>query len=324
MVNYDKVKFYAFESMKKATNSLSYRTHEWATGNIISSDRGLELKKCISKFYTKIKKTTLANESLTGWECGLCQIIDITNEDVCKLLPFLLTAYIFNFPQNEFVTCYLKQLEKNHKKYKHTDDWFCGIEISMDANDNEFIGIGKLLNKQMHNDSRNKEALFRLIQRFQFPKTTHCFNKKGLFNSQMFYIMPQSRAKKQQKYLDSYFAEITYEKGKTFAPFDYVPKNTKYSYAFIINILFTWDYVFYNYINSQTKRQLGTSFACPPDFLLCWILFCESLNLDVEIEDTKTLFNEYSYYHIQTSCRKQIASILKYNFILYDRKKIFG
>ena len=43
------------------------------------------------------------------------------------------------------------------------------------------------------------------------------------------------------------------------------------------------------------------------DFLKCWILLCDALNLDTEIEEIKNLCNKYSYSELQRNSREIIT-----------------
>lgn len=340
MDNYDNILNSALDTEKNAECCIDRRVDDWAHHSMISAEQGQELKSCIAKFYNKTKKigdvikksrkmkTTLSAEKLTGWECGLCQMIDITNKDVCELLPFLLTAYIYNFPKNQFVSCYLEVLKKRKKKYDYTDDWFCGLDIPEFESDDEFQGIGKLLNLQMDDSKRDRNERENLIRRFRFPKTQRCGYKKidpehekVVFscNPGMTYIMPlTSNGKggvKRQKYLEEYLegslpAPDPSNPGPyLFAAWNYyhIPGTEKYTLSFIINIFATWDSILFKHINHSDERQEKTFFACEPDFLKCWILLCDALNLDTEIEEIKNLCNKYSYSELQRNSREIIT-----------------
>ena len=63
-----------------------------------------------SGFYQHQKRFPLeCYERLAGWECGLYQVLDISREDICKVLPILLTAYSFNYARHRipFIQKYL-------------------------------------------------------------------------------------------------------------------------------------------------------------------------------------------------------------------------
>lgn len=322
MNNYDKILNSVKIKQKNCDDSIQNKLSKWAASEDESlyhqNNYGKELQECISAFYKKFEEDTILDEleeNFSGWECGLCQMIDITNKNVCELLPFLLTAYIYNFPKNQFVSSYLKSLKENNKKYSYTDDWFCGLEIPEAENDNEFVGIGKLLNQQMRKSERNKEQLSRLKDRFHFPQTVHSFygrdesklESSDSVNSKRYYIMPEIEAEKQQKYLERYYKKVKkIAKGQLYAPMNRTFRNTKYSLDFIIDIFATWDEVLSEHFSNQNKNVERTSFACAPDHLQSWILLCDELKLNFEIEEMKSLCNVCSDSELQEKIESRV------------------
>lgn len=65
--------------------------------------------------YTEFQQLQLRSplcfyDELEGWECGLYQVLDIRQSEVCEMLPLLLTAYMYNYVRKKvpFVQRFLK------------------------------------------------------------------------------------------------------------------------------------------------------------------------------------------------------------------------
>ena len=145
------------------------RLLDWENGLWLKNTDGLFkiLNEFDGRFFSD--KYLLEGTGLLGWGCGLCQILDLSNKNICRVLPYLLTAYLFNFPDNKFVHTFLrsvrdKPLEKS-LLYGNSEDK-SGKALDKDE---YHIGIGKLLSNQPDGSvtrANNQRTL--LAQRFRF------------------------------------------------------------------------------------------------------------------------------------------------------------
>lgn len=100
------IKSIAKEKRKSAQNAIYNRLERWANDEWIDDTE--DFFKILERFREEyIHNYSREIDCLENWECGLCQIIDLQDENVCALLPYLLTAYVYNFPRNKFVTGFL-------------------------------------------------------------------------------------------------------------------------------------------------------------------------------------------------------------------------
>lgn len=113
------------------------------------------------------------SDYLEGWECGLWQIVDLQVENICSLLPYLLTAYVYNFSDENsmFVSTFLKRVkEKNLDK---DIDWCTCREQDFQSDsfkENYFsYGIGKLLTSTCDKSGPFRKELEKHANRFRFP-----------------------------------------------------------------------------------------------------------------------------------------------------------
>ena len=102
---YNKIKNLAHEKREAAKTAIENRLEIWAKAEWIDDT------KAVFQIVKRFRKEYIQNDSherdwLENWECGMCQMIDIQDENVCSLLPYLLTAYVYNFPRNQFVSVF--------------------------------------------------------------------------------------------------------------------------------------------------------------------------------------------------------------------------
>ena len=129
-------------------------------------------------------------EGTQGWMCGLGQILDIQQKHILEILPYILTAYLYNF---------CEEPQKGTRKWERTDfvkkfyrkqiEKLKGFEIKEPDKTNRFLfgftdapetffyeaGIGKLLqgtfdtssSKGTHRLNYFQNALF-FLKRYAF------------------------------------------------------------------------------------------------------------------------------------------------------------
>lgn len=127
-------------------------------------------------------------DQLPGWTCALGQIIDTDDARAVTKLPYILTAYIYNFGEpatvrdregsnrtgntnrNRYVYSYLQKIEDERKDFKN--DEFLGVKRADDNPKKECVGIGCLLNGAFpYEDGRQRSKLKALAGNFVFPET---------------------------------------------------------------------------------------------------------------------------------------------------------
>lgn len=127
-------------------------------------------------------------DQLPGWTCALGQIIDTDDDKVVTKLPYILTAYIYNFGEpatvrdregsnragntnrNRYVYSYLQKIENERKDF--TNDEFFGVSPGHNRPKEERVGIGALFNEEFHSeDARQRSKLKALAGNFVFPET---------------------------------------------------------------------------------------------------------------------------------------------------------
>lgn len=124
-------------------------------------------------------------DQLPGWTCALGQIINIDDARIVTKLPYIFTAYIYNFGEpatvrdrkesnrtgnttrNRYIYSYLQKIEDERKDFRN--DEFFGVNP---ADNTPKVGIGSLLNGDFHyEDCRQRPKLKTLASNFVFPET---------------------------------------------------------------------------------------------------------------------------------------------------------
>lgn len=154
-----------FQIEKQIVDKISSRLLEWAKGNLLEVDEAdfnpneehtlhnsgiLRLKSCVKRFYKIIGKRNIPPQ-IKFWECGLGQILGGLDEETASVLPYILTAYMYNFQEynaNRFVGQFLDRCAEKIDGwdcFDSLDDTFWGFsEPAKDYFPTE--GIGYLLN----------------------------------------------------------------------------------------------------------------------------------------------------------------------------------
>ena len=233
-----------------------------------------------SGFYQHQKRFPLeCYECLAGWECGLYQVLDISREDICKVLPILLTAYSFNYARHKipFIQKFLAHGTPNswgsigpltpNSYYigEYPDD--NSQEIAMD------IGIGKLLSGfggASEQELKNYATAFCFEDLQTVSLMTTSPNNIVIATSE--YIIP----KKGQ----SVFFKNVHKKswrtdsGEKIKKEIYEGERFEFSPSGLLELGLSWMHVVYvaakDNIQSAASRQQEADFACKPDLYACY------------------------------------------------------
>lgn len=92
----------------------------------------------------------VSDELIEGWQCGLGQMLDLGNEVFYSVLPYALTAYMYNCnrPKNRFISDFLCCILREHKGDDFTSEAYLGIAGKFQEDEKTGAaqtGFGKLL-----------------------------------------------------------------------------------------------------------------------------------------------------------------------------------
>lgn len=148
------------------------RLSAWAKGADFDEDIMLHSQKVVKNFLNSERhapgRGSVEGNFYTGargWHCGLGQMLDLDKEIVCKTLPYILTAYMYNYnlPKKDFVRRFAAKNEASID-----EDVFFGIKPHQ-ISEEKMPGIEKLLaRKYVIEGSSDYETLRRLAKLFVF------------------------------------------------------------------------------------------------------------------------------------------------------------
>lgn len=257
----------------KSTPRLKRRESVWLPDN-------KAVYEIIRKFNQDVGLVNQRNLGIRGWECGMCQMVDLSKRPVCKMLPFLLSAYLYNFPSNKFVQCYLKQagIESAQKPF------FSGIEKDDSIENEELMeGIEKLLRGKVANLARMRKEIFCLMDRFCFPEIVTCEmsgHRCNSFGERPTYLLPSNLANKFKRNTHTLIMDTSDGPLKGEAPpagYDRYERWTIYDIFFALYVSI-----------SDCATKYPDYFAAKPDSVMCWILMTNALQDSKEIEEIES------------------------------------
>lgn len=216
-------------SRERITSTIYRRLCQWGgtreLQNWFPLNKVRKLQEIVHRFVHMDNLEVDLLNKLWGWECALGQIIDTDDPKVMADLPYILTAYIYNFGEpatvrdrkgskkegnthrNRYIYSYLQKIRdkcKSDDEDEDDDDYFFGVEPGEGLKE-ELVGVGALLNRSFRwEDSRQKHQLKVLSENFVFPKLAKVPAGLGLF-----YLVPVDSKGEFQKRLDD---------AKTFVP----------------------------------------------------------------------------------------------------------
>ena len=123
---------------------------EWLPQNTAENIRTL-----IQRFYYYYGKNPIIEMGLTGWECGLGQMLNTLDERIVAILPYLLTAYMYNFRGSKYISDFITKTKPPTWKASLDDDSFLGIckntqfVNAIGSSSGSVYGIGKFLSSTL-------------------------------------------------------------------------------------------------------------------------------------------------------------------------------
>ena len=146
---------------------------EWLPPDVATNIQ-LLIKRC----YYYYGKRTVTEMGLLNWECGLGQMLNTRDERIVAILPYLLTAYMFNFRSAKYITSFIEKRLPSSWKASLDDNHFLGISKDPSITDTisgstPTYGIGKFFSGmvQTHGKSDDK-AINDISNLFFFPPVT--------------------------------------------------------------------------------------------------------------------------------------------------------
>lgn len=169
------------DALKRGISDAVYnRLRDWGYLKLLPQEKVRITQKCFATFYKRIGKKGLI-QKIRGWDCALGQILDIDNPQMFRVIPYMLTAYMYNFGEDfglrgergkntRFVKRYTQPLVSS-LQCDYRDPKFFGCEVL--ASEQEKIpGIGKLLAGKLDvNSTKERDQLHLLANNFVFPPT---------------------------------------------------------------------------------------------------------------------------------------------------------
>lgn len=208
-------------------------------------------------------------------------MVDITNASVCKVLPYLITSYIYNFHRNEFVKGYCKEIGGNivssdslHEK-EHI--YYSGASCKHD-----FIGAINEKDKKhpMQDLLRGKKLEIQNPNNVDYERIPLLFDFGEDLVYQRYgdeYILPEDKA--------SDFADKVKEASSHWQSADGLPRAPQVA-AVEEYVLYRADTIFeifsclYHIIDYQATSE-NSHFMAAPDPLLCLILLANALQDEI-------------------------------------------
>lgn len=243
------------------------------------------------------------DKSIRNWQCGLCQMIDIQEDAVCEVLPVLLTAYVYNFPDNTLVHQFL---ERNLLEWGCKEDiteYIYGVTRYPNPNLDDAVGFELLMFEQATDSPENRKMVSQLSKRFRFMDFSSYSLKDDLAGPHIFLLPKSIRADfvkncKRRKY-ESVGETVSYVRKCVEPPagFDFYNAQT------LLRILG----YFYSSICKFTKRN-GTQFAGKPNPLFCWILVNQAIHDNVELEQIWKNCNQHPEEVLHRYCDEIIRA----------------
>ena len=204
MTNFDQGCLLAQSSSQLAFNAIRERLLLWGCDpddGWLPDDIANVTQRLISRFYYYYGKSKISQMGLAGWECGLGQILDTRNERIVELLPYLLTAYMFNYRGTKYISEFITKTMPSNWEASLEDDFFFGVK-----KDSEFIhsveegsgpvyGIGKFLSSSLTQTGQYPQKVVNdIASLFFFPADVVIEELPEIYSSTK-YVVPQKNIK---------------------------------------------------------------------------------------------------------------------------------
>lgn len=161
-------------SAENAIESIRQTIELWRNESETADIKGdKNIAEYISIFHKNIGKCIIQVHPLivNGFSCGLGRMLDTSQKDQAELMPYLLTAYMVNFPKNKFVKNYLSKCQEAVSESKNVSLEKIRVDKRKESKekDSPIMGIEHLLS---HEEPSNPKAFTkefdRLANRFRF------------------------------------------------------------------------------------------------------------------------------------------------------------
>lgn len=263
-----------------AKNALLNRLADWNShaDEWLSADR----YDAFAALYTEFQQLQLRSplcfyDELEGWECGLYQVLDIRQSEVCEMFPLLLTAYMYNYVRKKipFVQRFLKaELPCTWKSsdFLSPNPYFIGKCIDADKNSMQIAetGIGKLLTAL---GGATELELRGYANSFSFPKVRRVQFTREVTNETSFvtseYIIPEKG--QSLFYRNVHKENWCTDSGKKIKSKRYDGEQFEFSPNDLLTLGYRWMYIT-SKLMSEGNRLYSASFACEPDLYECYRL----------------------------------------------------
>ena len=299
-----------------AIGSLLNRLKDWNAHSTIwlSADR----YDAFAELYTEFRRLHLRfpldfYDELPGWECGLYQVLDIRQREICEMLPCLLTAYMYNYVRKKipFIQKFLQaEIPGTWKSsdFLSPNPYFIGKCIDTGKNSTHIkdIGIGKLLTTL---GGATELELKGYANAFSFPKvqkavlTTSFPDGKAIITSE--YIIPEKG--KSLFYRDVHKRNWRTDSGEKVKKEWYDGKQFEFSPNDLLMLGYRWMYIT-STLMSRNDQQHSVSFACEPNLYECYRLLLSIADPD------KQAVNQYDSMNAserEDAIKKDLAKLFQ-------------
>lgn len=259
----------------KAINAIFDRLTDWNahSQNWIPPDRGDAFETLYQKFQLLQMRLPLCycNE-LEGWECGLYQVLDIRNQEICEMLPLLLTAYMYSYVRKSipFVQKFQKSgfpIEWKIHPPLAPNVFYLGEKPDFDSYEITDTGIGKLLSGL---GGATEQELRTYAKAFSFPtlKTVPLMQDlpDGTATVTSEYIIP---VKGQSIFFRNvHKRNLRTDSGKILKESYYSGECFEFYPTHLLSLGLRWMYIV-SQVTSPSKTT-SKSFACEPKLYDCY------------------------------------------------------
>lgn len=254
------------------------------------------------------KKIVVNKPGIRNWQCGMCQMIDTQNTTICEVLPVLLTAYVYNFPDNDLVHQFLDRnpLERGLEK---RDEYIYGVERYPEPNLDEATGFERLMFEQVIECHDDRDMIQQISKFFSFRNFSPYYvgGKKLDPVDLCIYFLPK-------EIKSDFIKNCTPKKsmGHNFISEEsvrvsFISVPVGFSFYHYHTLLEIFGY-FYTAI-SRCAKQKKSHFIERPNPLFCWILINRALRYNKELDLIKENCNKYSMQELKKIYDNHIREI---------------
>lgn len=228
------------------------------------------------------------DKSIRNWQCGMCQMIDIREDAVCEVLPVLLTAYVYNFPENTLVHQFWERNPLERGRKEDITEYIYGVTRYPDPNLDDAVDFDLLMFEQATDSPENRKMIRQLAKCFRFMDFS-TYSLEDEWAGPHIFILPKG--------IRTDFVKNC--KWRTYSSADGSGSNKHkcreapagFAFYDTQTLLKIMGY-FYASICKLAKRE-GTQFAGKPNPLYCWILINQAIHNDAELEQIWKNCNQY-------------------------------